>query len=44
MTNLERAIRNINTLINNGSSLKEAILETSWEFGIVKSELWEYFS
>lgn len=40
MSNFERAINNVNTLVANGWSLKEAIVETAWEFGIGESELW----
>jgi hypothetical protein len=40
MSNFERAINNVNTLIANGWSMKEAIIETAWEFGVAESELW----
>ena len=40
MSNFERAIENINKLMAEGISLKEAIVETAWEFGIGESELW----
>ena len=43
MSNFERAINNVNTLIANGWSLKEAIVETAWEFGELESELWGEF-
>ena len=40
MSNFERAINNVNTLIANGWSTKESIIETAWEFGVAESELW----
>jgi hypothetical protein len=43
MSCIEKAIENINELVNNGMSLKEAIVETSWEFGILQGELWNEF-
>ena len=43
MSNFERAINNVNTLVANGWSLKEAIVETAWEFGELESELWGEF-
>jgi len=43
MSYIEKAIKNINELISNGMSLKEAIVETSWEFGIDVVELWNEF-
>ena len=43
MSNIERAINHVNALVANGWSLKEAIIETAWEFGIGESELWWEF-
>ena len=43
MSNFERAIENINNLLTKGISLKEAIVETAWEFGELESELWGEF-
>ena len=43
MSNIERAINHVNALVANGWSLKEAIVETAWEFGIGESELWWEF-
>ena len=40
MSNFERAIENIKNLTADGMSLKEAIVETAWEFGELESELW----
>ena len=43
MSNFERAIENIKNLTAEGMSLKEAIVETAWEFGELESELWGEF-
>jgi len=43
MSYIEKAVKNINELVNSGMSLKEAIVETSWEFGILQGELWNEF-
>ena len=43
MNNFERAIENINKLTAEGISLKEAVVETAWEFGEMESELWGEF-
>ena len=43
MSNFERAIENINKLTAEGMSLKDAIVETAWEFGELESELWGEF-
>ena len=40
MSNLERAVANVNDMMADGMSMKEAIIETAWEFGVAESELW----
>ncbi len=43
MSNFERAVANVNDMMADGMSMKEAIIETAWEFGVAESELWGEF-
>jgi len=43
MRNIEKAIETVKSLIETGMSLREAIKETAWKFGLFEAELWNEF-